>query len=117
MKLSDDFGQEIEFSLPDDAKKIGVNCSGGADSSIMLYMICDYLKSNERTDTMVSVVSCANDYKHRWNVRKAADVINYVIEKLNFNQIDVHYSYYRDFQKLNIFMNLKEIYLLIKELI
>ena len=103
MKLSDSFGQSIDFDIDPKYKKIGVNLSGGADSSILFYMVCNYLKENNRTDTSVSALSCANDLKHRWNVRKAADVINFTIDNLEFNPIDTHYSYYRDFQNVEYF--------------
>jgi len=103
MKLSDNFGQSIDFDIDPKYKKIGVNLSGGADSAILFYMVCEYLKTNNRTDTSVSVMSCANDLKHRWNVRKAADVINYTIDKLKFNPVDTHYSYYRDKQEVGYF--------------
>jgi len=103
MKLFDNFGQTIDFEIDPQYKKIGVNLSGGADSAILFYMVCEYLKTNNRTDTSVSVMSCANDLKHRWNVRKAADVINYTIDKLKFNPVDTHYSYYRDKQEVEYF--------------
>ncbi len=103
MKLSDDFGQTIDFDIDPKFKKIGVNLSGGADSAILFYMVCEYLKANNRLDTKVSIMSCANDLKHRWNVRKAADVINYTIDKLDFNPVDIHYSYYRDKQDVKYF--------------
>lgn len=103
MKLSDSFGQEIDFKLDPAYKKIGINLSGGADSSILFYILCDYLKKNNLTDVSVSVMTCANDLKHRWNVRKAADVINYTIDRLDFNPVNMHYAYYRDQQEVNYF--------------
>ena len=102
MILSDDHGQSIDFNIPEHFQKIAVNCSGGADSSILLWMIASYLKDNDMS-TEINVLTCANDYKHRWNVRRAADVINYVIDGLNWNQFNIHYSYYRDFQDTKYF--------------
>jgi len=98
MKLSDNFGQSIEFELPSACKQIAVNCSGGADSAILLYMVADYIKTNNMVDTKLSVLTCSNDRKHRWNGRKAADVVNYIIDRLDWNQFDIHYVYYRDLQ-------------------
>jgi hypothetical protein len=103
MKLSDNYGQTIDFDIPSEYKKIAVNCSGGADSSVLLYMVAKYLKDNDRTDTTLSVLTCANDLKHRWNARKAADIINYIIDKLEWNQFDMHYAYYRDVQDMKYF--------------
>ena len=33
----------IEFNLPDEFDKIGIKLSGGADSAIVLYMLCKYI--------------------------------------------------------------------------
>lgn len=103
MKLTDNYGQSIDFEIPEKYRKIGVNCSGGADSSILVYMVAAYLKENNRTNTTINVMSCANDNKNRWNVRRAAEIINYTIDKLKWNQFDIHYSYYRDFQDAKYF--------------
>lgn len=105
MKLSDSFGQEVDFEFPE-TKQIAVNCSGGADSSILLYMVCDWVK-NHSPETRVNVLSCSNDFKHRWNGRKAADVINYTIDRLRFDPIDLHYTYYRDFQDEKYFHDIE----------
>ena len=94
--------QQVEIAIPSYMKKIGVNCSGGADSAILLYAIADYVKNN-MPDSTISVVTCSNDLKHRWNGRKAADVINYIVEKLDFHQFDMHYVYYRDEQAVQYF--------------
>lgn len=96
-------GQSIDFDIPEKYKKIGVNCSGGADSSILLLMVIQYLIDNGITDTTVSVSTCSNDKKGRWNGRKAADVIEYVINKTGFKNFDLHYTYYRDVQDQQYF--------------
>ena len=96
-------GQKIDFEIPEKYKKIGVNCSGGADSSILLLMVVQYLIDNGRTDTTVSVSTCSNDKKGRWNGRRAADVIEYVIQKTKFANFDLHYTYYRDVQDTKYF--------------
>lgn len=99
MKLySDDKTQSIDFVIPEKYKKICVNCSGGADSAILLYMVIDYVMKNNMTDTTVSVTSCSNAFKHRWNGRKAANVINWILHKTGFENFDMHYTYYRDKQ-------------------
>lgn len=104
MKLFDNQSmQEIDFYIPEDRKEIAVNCSGGADSGILLYMTAHFLKTNNRTDAKLHVLTCANDKKHRWNARKAADIINYTISNLNWNQFGIHYTYYRDKQKVEYF--------------
>lgn len=104
MKLFDEETQQtVEFKIPDEYKKIAVNCSGGADSSILLYTLVKYLEENNKTDTKITVLTCANDLKGRWNARNAAKVIDFVIENTQTSLIDTHISYYRDFQKTEYF--------------
>lgn len=95
---SDDRMQSINFDIPEKFNKILVNCSGGADSTILLYIIIDYLMKNNRRDARVNVTTCANDYKHRWNARKTADVINWIIDYTGYDNFDMHYTYYRSRQ-------------------
>ena len=95
-------GHTVEFKLPQYYKKIGVNCSGGADSAILLYAVCKYIK-DENLDVTVNVITCSNDLKDRWNGRKAADVINFIVEELDFKNFDIHYVYYRDAQAVEYF--------------
>ena len=99
----DTSGQQIDFDIPEHYKKIAVNCSGGADSSILLLMVVQFLIDNKRDDVTVSVTTCANDKKGRWNGRKAADVIDYVLRKTRFKNFDMHYTYYRDVQAESYF--------------
>jgi hypothetical protein len=96
-------GQIIDFDIPEQYKKIAVNCSGGADSSILLLMVVQYLIDNKRDDVTVSVSTCSNDKKGRWNGRKASDVIDYVLRKTGFKNFDMHYTYYRDVQSETYF--------------
>lgn len=104
MKLFDESSnQHIEFNIPEKHKKIAVNCSGGADSSILLLLTVDYLIKNNRDDVELNVLTCSNDYKHRWNGRKAADIINYVIDKTKFKNFNFHHNYYRDRQDVKYF--------------
>lgn len=104
MKLYDnESGQEIEFFIPEKYKNIAINCSGGADSSILLYTTVKFLEENNRNDTKVSILTCANDKKGRWNAKNAGQVINYIVEKTQTTLIDSHFSYYRDVQDVKYF--------------
>ena len=94
--------QSVDITIPNHMTKIGVNCSGGADSAILLYAMADYVKHN-LPDSRISVVTCSNHLKDRWNGRKAADVINFICEKLEFTQFDMHYVYYREKQEVEHF--------------
>jgi 7-cyano-7-deazaguanine synthase in queuosine biosynthesis len=104
MKLYDSkSNQSIDFFIPEKYKNIAVNCSGGADSSILLYTTIKFLQENQRNDSKITVLTCANDRKGRWNAKNAGLVINYVIEKTKTNIIDTHLSYYRDIQHQKYF--------------
>lgn len=99
--------QQIDFYIPTDCKNVAVNCSGGADSSILLLMTMDYIIKNNMTDTKVSVLTCSNHKKGRWNGRKAAKAIEYAIRKTGFRNFDMHYIYYRDVQDSKYFMEVE----------
>lgn len=89
--------QQIDFTIPTHYKNPSVNCSGGADSSILLYMIVKYILDNN-LDMKVNVLTCSNHVKDRWNGRKAEAVINFISENLSDTIIDTHYVYYRETQ-------------------
>lgn len=104
MKLFDkESNQEIDFFIPEKYKNIAINCSGGADSSILLYTTIKFLEENNRNDTKIFILTCANDKKGRWNAKNATEVINYIINKTGTNLIDHHYVYYRDTQDVKYF--------------
>lgn len=88
-------GSNVEIVIPAKYKKIAVNCSGGADSSILLYILAKYIKDNS-LDTKISVLTCSTDVKDRWTGRKAELVTNYIIENVGSGIIDMHYIYFRE---------------------
>ena len=87
--------QVVDLTVPSKYKKIAVNCSGGADSSILLYALAKYIKDNS-LDTKLSVLTCSTDVKDRWTGRKAELVTNYIIESIGSGIIDMHYIYFRE---------------------
>lgn len=87
--------QIVDLTIPEKYKKIAVNCSGGADSSILLYVLAKYIKDNS-LDTKLSVLTCSTDVKDRWTGRKAELVTNYIIETIGSGIIDMHYIYFRE---------------------
>ena len=95
-------GQIIDFDIPEQYKKIAVNCSGGADSSILLYILAKYIKDNN-LDIKICVLTCGADSKYRWSSGRASSVVNYVIENVGSNIIDMHYVYFRDEQDTKYF--------------
>jgi hypothetical protein len=95
-------GEIVEIDLPAKYKKVAVNCSGGADSSILLYILAKYIKDNA-LDIKLSVLTCSTDVKDRWTGRKAELVTNYIIENVGTGIIDMHYIYFRERPKLEDF--------------
>jgi 7-cyano-7-deazaguanine synthase in queuosine biosynthesis len=102
MILTDQHGQTVDFKIPVKYKKILVNVSGGADSALLLYLIVKYVQNNIK-DAEVNVMTLANRAKADWNARKAADVIHYVITRTNFQNFNMHYTFYRDEQEMHYF--------------
>jgi len=105
--VSPDGKQTVDISINHSVDNVGVNVSGGADSAILLYGIAKFLQENSPS-TKITVVTCSNDFKHRWNGRKAANVINFVADKLNFTNFDIHYNYYRDTQDVKYFHEVEQ---------
>jgi len=47
----------INFSIPENYKKIGIKLSGGADSALVAFMLTEIVK-NERPDLVIHPISC-----------------------------------------------------------
>jgi 7-cyano-7-deazaguanine synthase in queuosine biosynthesis len=65
----------IDLSFDSKATNILVKVSGGLDSAIVLYMLCEYA-SNERPDLNI-IVMTANDWKKPYQVAFAEKIINW----------------------------------------
>ncbi len=48
----------ITFELPKEYTNIGIKLSGGADSAIVLYMLCKYLKETNRRCEIIPMTVC-----------------------------------------------------------
>ena len=48
----------LVIEIPESAKKIGVTLSGGADSAILLYILCQHIKQNNLDVTVLPITSC-----------------------------------------------------------
>ena len=95
-------GSSVEITIPEHYKKVAVNCSGGADSSLLLYILAKYIKDNA-LDVKLSVLTCGADSKYRWSGERAGSVVNYVIKNIGSGIIDMHYIYFRDEQDVKYF--------------
>ena len=93
MILTDKFNQSIKFKIPDAVNTILFNISGGADSAILLYILCDYLQKQKR-DVKINCLTLSFDRRYRWQNKRAANIIEYVISNLNFYNIKNHHTIY-----------------------
>jgi hypothetical protein len=48
----------IKIEIPKESKTIGILLSGGADSAILLYILCDYIKKNNLDIKVLPITSC-----------------------------------------------------------
>lgn len=95
MLLVDTHEQTVNFRVSPLHKKIVINCSGGADSSLLVYLTSKYIKEN-KTDHRINILSCSVDVKSRKVAQRVTDIIEYVIDKLEVTCIDTHYALYRE---------------------
>ena len=108
MQLTDtDNTQQIEFGYPEKYTKPGMWISGGADSAILLYTLIAYLRETGREHTSrITLMTCANDQKLRWNAARAAAVIDEILALTKTSCIDRHVVIYRDVQDVRYFHEL-----------
>jgi 7-cyano-7-deazaguanine synthase in queuosine biosynthesis len=66
---------------------IGVSCSGGADSSILLYHLM-----REKEDT-IHIFTTGNNQRSRYNVHAAVNVVEKIIQLTGNSNIEHHISY------------------------
>ena len=50
--------QKVNLIIPSGVKRIGLCLSGGADSAILLYILCKYIKDNNLDITILPITSC-----------------------------------------------------------
>lgn len=73
---------DVEFKLPQGP--VGVLCSGGADSSLVLYLLMKY------SDQPIHILTLSNATKHFTNSLIINYVIDYCIKKTNNTNITLH---------------------------
>jgi len=96
MYLEDEFGQSISFEIPLECKRILFNLSGGADSALVFYLLIKYLTENNRHDTTIGCLTLAFDKRYRWQARRSANIIEYMISKFDYHNILSHHTVYGD---------------------
>lgn len=70
-----------------------INCSGGADSSMLLFETCKIIKENN-LNTKVHVFTLGHDWKGRFNPRHVNQVINFIAEYFIDYPIAAHHVFY-----------------------
>lgn len=76
-----------------EVKTLGIWCSGGADSSMLLYLLAKTIK-DEELDIMLQPLSVRRG--RPWNPVYAGNVIDFIIDDLNFKNMKPHEIYYPD---------------------
>jgi len=99
--------QEIDFGFPDKYTKPGIWLSGGADSAVLLYILIRYLQETGReSNNKITVMTCANHEKLRWNTRHATNIIDKIVQLTGATCIERHVTIYRDVQAVDYFREL-----------
>lgn len=86
-------------------KKIGIRLSGGADSSILYYAICDYFKN--RDDVEIYPLTMNTELKW-WYSAGAKKVIDRVTELTGKSPTDWYIHYYPDYKDLSQFQKYED---------
>lgn len=73
--------QDIEFSVPDALKNIGMKISGGADSAMLCYMLAKY-KAEERPDLNIHPITVVNIIKP-YQLIKSKEVVSFCENTFN----------------------------------
>lgn len=97
MLLTDNYGQSVEISIPDNVCKPCVNVSGGADSALMLYMLVEYGKTHNR-DFEITVLTNSRSTTRHYNAKYATNVVASIINHTKTNSIKQHHIFYEDNQ-------------------
>jgi len=71
----------MNIEIPSDCEKIHVLFSGGADSSLLLYLLTEQICVQGRTDIPI----VANSFYGNTNITSKHNVLNYIQNKFNIN--------------------------------
>lgn len=76
---------DVELVFPDGP--VGVLCSGGADSSLLLYLLMKHIKNP------IHIFTLTHKEKHYKNINHVLDVVKWCVYKTNNNNIHHHITY------------------------
>ena len=92
MLLTDSFGQTAKIEIPENVKKIGVSMSGGADSSMLCYLLAKKIKE-KNLDIIVHPISARFSVRP-WSYNRAKKVTNFIISNLDCAEIFGQHYYF-----------------------
>jgi hypothetical protein len=80
-------GYKVEIDIPEEYKSIGFNLSGGADSSLWLYLLVKYLKDNNRTDVKIHILTGSYADKGYGVSTISNRVLKFVLDELEAHDV------------------------------
>ncbi len=97
MKLvSKDGTQSIDFEIPEKYKRILICCSGGADSTMALYLLNLYFQETKRVDTEIIIVTATCIFGAvPANAIYAQTIVHKIMEFFPDNLINYHHIFYK----------------------
>ena len=90
---TDDFGQSIKFTIPEQHTKLCINISGGADSAILLLMLINYCEKHI-PNAEIHVITSGNPIKGWYNAKWSTTVLDRVLQITGTTLIKSHYTFY-----------------------
>ena len=69
---------------------IGISCSGGADSALLLYILMKFSKDP------IHIFTCSVDIKNRSTIRSASNVVSKIIDLTENHNIYQHYHFIKE---------------------
>lgn len=76
-------GYKVEIDIPKEYNKILINISGGADSSLYVYLLIKYLKEHNRTDTELHFLTNVFARKNNCTDERSTKVLDWIVNELD----------------------------------
>ena len=92
MQITDSFGQTANLKIPDGVRTIGVLMSGGADSSLLCYLLAKQIKE-QNLDVIIHPIS-ARFAVRPWSYDHAKQVVNFIASNLKCPKVFGKHYYF-----------------------
>ena len=93
MKITDSFGQSVYIKIPKHVKRLGISMSGGADSSLLCYLVVKYLQETKNNDVVIHPVTC-NWGVRPWSIGAAKQAVKFIKWHTGFENFGYHYRFH-----------------------